>query len=69
MIWRRLLVPEQMTLFDLHRAIQITLGWEDYHLHAFKLHGRYYGTTHAGERHRDASGRQITLADLQLRLR
>jgi hypothetical protein len=40
MIWSRLLVSAGMTLYELHRAIQIAFGWEDYHLHAFKLHGR-----------------------------
>ncbi|MGX5845120.1 plasmid pRiA4b ORF-3 family protein [Mesorhizobium sp. ArgA1] len=45
MIWRRLLVSEEMTLFGVHRTIQIAFGWEDYHLHAFRLHGRHYGTT------------------------
>ncbi|KUM27836.1 hypothetical protein AU467_35275 [Mesorhizobium loti] len=69
MIWRRLLVPAQMTLYDLHRTVQIAFGWEDYHLHAFKLHGREYSTTRTGERHRDPSGNEIRLADLQLRLR
>jgi len=69
MIWRRLLVPEEMTLYALHRAIQIAFGWEVYHLHAFKLHGRHYGTTWTGERHRDAAGREVTLAELQLRMR
>jgi hypothetical protein len=69
MIWRRLLVPEEMTLFALHRTIQVAFGWEDYHLHAFKLHGRHYGTTWTGERHRDAAGREVTLTDLELRVR
>lgn len=69
MIWRRLLAPEEMTLYALHRAIQIAFGWKDYHLHAFKLHGRHYGTTWTGERHRDAAGREVTLAELQLRMR
>lgn len=69
MIWRRLLVQEEMTLFGLHRAIQIVFGWEDYHLHAFKLHGRNYGTIRTGERHRNAAGREIRLGDLQLRVR
>jgi hypothetical protein len=69
MIWRRLLVPEEMTLYALHRIIQIAFGWEGYHLHAFKLHGRHYGTTWTGERHRDAAGREVTLADPQLRVR
>jgi hypothetical protein len=69
MIWRRLLVSEEMTLLGLHRTIQIAFGWEDYHLHAFKLHGRHYGTTRTGERHRDGVGKEITLTDLQLRVR
>ncbi len=44
-------------------------GWENYHLHAFKLHGRRHATMWAGERHRDAAGREVMLADLQLRVR
>ena len=64
MIWRRLLVPADLTLFGLHRNIQIVFGWEDYHLHAFKLHGRRYGTMWTGERHRRADGREVALADL-----
>lgn len=35
-IWRRVLVPADLTLYGLHRVIQIAFGWEDYHLHAFK---------------------------------
>ncbi|RWB28013.1 MAG: hypothetical protein E5X89_23030 [Mesorhizobium sp.] len=69
MISRRLLVPEEMTLYALHRTIQIAFGWEDCHLHAFKLHGRHYGRTWTGERHRDAAGREVTFVDLQLRVR
>ncbi|RVD70379.1 plasmid pRiA4b ORF-3 family protein [Mesorhizobium sp. M4A.F.Ca.ET.029.04.2.1] len=60
---------EEMTLFGLHRTIQIAFGWADYHLHAFKLHGRLYGTTRTGERHRDGVGKEVTLTDLQLRVR
>ena len=33
MIWRRFLVPETLTLYELHRLVQIGFGWEDYHLH------------------------------------
>ncbi len=49
--------------------VQIAFGWEDYHLHAFRLHGRRYGTMQTGERHRDAEGREIRLVDLKLRRR
>lgn len=73
MIWRRLLVRSDLTLFGLHRTIQIAFGWEDYHLHAFKVHGRRFGTQWTGERHYligDGEGlRELTLADLSLRLR
>ena len=72
MIWRRLVVPSDLTLYDMHRAIQIAFGWEDYHLHAFEAHGRYYRTEWTGQRHHVEDGdelRELTLADLSLRLR
>lgn len=68
MIWRRVLVPTDLTLYGLHRVVQIAFGWEDYHLHAFHLHGRRYGTMWTGERHYE-NGREITLADLRLQVR
>lgn len=39
MIWRRLLAPSDLTLYGLHRSVQIAFGWEDYHLHAFTVRG------------------------------
>ena len=42
-IWRRLLVPETMTLGDLHHAIQAVMGWDDSHLHQFEVDGQRYG--------------------------
>src|SRR6476469_4081593 len=42
-VWRRLLVPGETTLGDLHRAIQAAMGWEGYHLHTFDIEGRQYG--------------------------
>jgi len=35
-IWRRILVPADMALIDLHAAIQATMGWDNCHLHQFK---------------------------------
>jgi len=69
MIWRHLLVPEELPLTAPHRTIQIAFGWGDYHFHAFELHGRHHGTTRTGERHRDATGCGMTLADLRSRVR
>lgn len=36
-IWRRIQVPETYTFWDLHVAIQDSMGWLDYHLHQFKI--------------------------------
>lgn len=36
-IWRRIQVPEKYTFWDLHVAIQDSMGWLDYHLHAFRF--------------------------------
>jgi hypothetical protein len=42
-IWRRILVPSNTTLLKLHDILQIVMGWEDYHLHMFKIEGLLYG--------------------------
>lgn len=34
-VWRRILIPESYTFYDLHVAIQDAMGWQDYHLHCF----------------------------------
>lgn len=36
-IWRRLQVPGDFTLNQLHRALQAALGWTDSHLHLFQI--------------------------------
>ena len=45
-VWRRLLMQREMTLGDLHQAIQAAMGWYDSHLHAFEIDGRQYGDRH-----------------------
>jgi hypothetical protein len=42
-IWRRVLVPSDQNLADLHRTLQIVMGWDDTHLHRFLIHGKAYG--------------------------
>ena len=36
-VWRRVQVPETYTFWDLHVAIQDSMGWSDYHLHEFEI--------------------------------
>ena len=43
LIWRRFLVREDITLDKLHKIIQIVMGWEDRHLHEFRIDGNRYG--------------------------
>jgi hypothetical protein len=45
-IWRRIQVPGDMTLAELHDVLQAVMGWWDYHLHQFIVQGIYYGVPH-----------------------
>jgi hypothetical protein len=36
-VWRRMLVPRDITLRNLHRTLQIVMGWTNSHLHQFVL--------------------------------
>lgn len=42
-IWRRLVVPIDWTLRELHLALQAAFGWTDSHLHEFVIGGLRYG--------------------------
>ena len=42
-IWRRLRVPGYLTLGDLHKVLQVAMGWQNMHLHDFAIDGVYYG--------------------------
>jgi len=43
-VWRRIDVPADFTLAQLHRVLQIAFGWEDRHLHEFRFQGVAFGT-------------------------
>ena len=42
-IWRRLLVPAGFTLEDLHAVVQAAMGWDDSHLHEFRIGQKRFG--------------------------
>lgn len=42
-VWRRLVVPEDITLARLHDVLQAAFGWWDCHLHEFEIGGVRYG--------------------------
>ena len=42
LIWRRFLVPSDITLKRLHDSLQMVMGWTNSHLHQFESHGVHY---------------------------
>lgn len=66
-IWRRLLVPGQASITDLHAIMQAAFGWSGEHLHRFTVHGTDYGICYdRGPVFRDDASR-VRLARLGLR--
>jgi hypothetical protein len=42
-IWRRIEVPSDVTLEQLHDVLQTVVGWSDSHLHQFDIGGTLFG--------------------------
>lgn len=43
LVWRRVLVPETITLPKLHLVLQWAMGWANSHLHEYEIARRRYG--------------------------
>lgn len=69
MIWRRLLVTSSTTIAQLHDILQTAMGWEDLHLHQFRVYGKAYGISRDGGMLFDDNPYLVTLADFKLRAR
>ena len=54
-IWRRVQVPAQSALSQLHEVIQASMGWWNYHLHSFQIEGEEY-TRHSEDGSTDELG-------------
>lgn len=63
-IWRRLLVKATSTLAEVHKVIQIAMGWDGYHMHQFKIGGEHYGVPDKGFDYDVKNERKTTLAQL-----
>ena len=42
-ISRRFQVKRETSLFKLHRVLQVVMGWQDFHLHEFRIGGLSFG--------------------------
>jgi hypothetical protein len=67
MIWRRVLIESDTSIAHLHAVLQIAMGWEDLHLHRFRVHGKAYGISRAGGIVFDDDPCQVKLSDFKLR--
>jgi hypothetical protein len=67
MIWRRLLVRSDTTIAQLHTILQTAMGWEDLHLHRFRIYGKQYGMYREGGLFFDDNPFQVKLSDFRLR--
>ncbi len=41
-IWRRVVVPSDFSLYGLHVVLQVAMGWEECHLHDFRIGKQLY---------------------------
>ena len=67
MVWRRLLVRDDISLGDLHYVLQIAFSWDDSHLNHFHIHGRDYCVYHEGGVVMYDDALQAKLSDFSLR--
>jgi len=49
-IWRRLLAPPGLTLDVLHGVLQLAMGWDDSHLHEFRIGSKRFGKPDPNDR-------------------
>lgn len=63
-IWRRLDVPADLSLAQLHGVIQIAFDWDDSHLHMFKTEVGTFGVPDPGDDGRIISDQRTLLTDV-----
>lgn len=63
-VWREVLIPASYTLERVHRVIQQAMGWEESHLHVFRIGGREYGVLDLYSEFDVLDERKVRLGDL-----
>jgi hypothetical protein len=67
-IWRRIVVPGQWTLHQLHQVLQVTMGWTHSHLHQFIVPSTngstYYGEPNPEDDYFHKDDRRVRLAQI-----
>jgi len=63
-IWRRIQVTSITTLAQLHRILQLVMGWESYHLYRFVVGGMEYSDPSMLEEMEGEDAQRVTLGAL-----
>jgi hypothetical protein len=66
LIWRRLLIPAETSIAQLHEVLQLAFDWSGEHLHLFRIHGQDHGVPHCGGIVFDEDAQQIPLSRFRL---
>jgi hypothetical protein len=66
-VWRRVKLADRLSIADLHRAIQLLMGWDDDRLHRFRIHGRDYGIAYVGGPSFDEDAAPVRVAQFGFR--
>lgn len=63
-IWRRFVASNSMTLSRFHDLLQIVMGWEDSHLHQYRVGSQYFGVPDPDFPQNMKNEARVTLAEL-----
>jgi len=63
-VWRQVVIPAGYTLDRVHGVIQAAMGWQDSHLHMFRIAGREYGPAYLDDELETLDEKQFRIGDL-----
>jgi hypothetical protein len=63
-VWRRVVMPASYTLDRVHAIIQASMGWEESHLHMFRIKDREYGPAYLDAELETLGESQFRIGDL-----
>ena len=63
-VWRQVVIPADYTLDRAHGVIQAAMGWQNSHLHMFRIVGQEYGPAYANDELETLDEKQFRIGDL-----
>jgi Plasmid pRiA4b ORF-3-like protein len=63
-VWRQVVIPAGYTLDRVHGVIQAAMGWQNSHLHMFRIADREYGPTYLDDELEMLDEKQFRIGDL-----